>query len=76
MSQYSLPVPTGDQRDPFVRGCVPANTDPNHDTGRVKAVMTGLCQGAVSDQFHGWFMPVSSRSMTSASFTQYDYMSA
>jgi len=31
--------PPAEQRAPFVHGCVPANTDPSHDTGRVRLLM-------------------------------------
>lgn len=63
-----MPVPTGDQRDPFVRGCVPADTDPHHDTDRVKTATTGLRQGAVSAWFHGWFEHLSSRGQDFGTF--------
>lgn len=39
LRSLSVPVPAGDYWAPFVRGCVPVDIDPGHDTDRLNAVL-------------------------------------
>ena len=49
--------PPAKQRVPFVRGCVPKDVDPSHDTGRVRLLMQrAALTTAGTATAHRWFL--------------------